>query len=186
MISRKPKPQQEDEGFEDEEEEEDLDQQQQEIDEDHLNPSSSADRSASAKESEVLAEGGERICEFPPVIKRAVIGPHSSVLNMVALEMGGQSGESRGQGQNRVVLENISYGQLQAISAVPADSPALGVDERGEGSGSGSYVITPPQILPGRGVIKRFGSAGRVHVLPMHAGSYNDLVWNMIWCLVYF
>nr|GME11882.1 SWI/SNF complex subunit SWI3C [Ipomoea batatas]GME11883.1 SWI/SNF complex subunit SWI3C [Ipomoea batatas]GME17984.1 SWI/SNF complex subunit SWI3C [Ipomoea batatas] len=92
---------------------------------------------------------------------------------MVALEMGGQSGESRGQRQNRVVLENISYGQLQAISAVPADSPALGVDERGEGSGSGSYVITPPQILPGRGVIKRFGSAGRVHVLPMHADWFS-------------
>lgn len=147
-----------------------MDQQQQEIDEDHLNPSSSADRTASAKESELLAEG-ERICEFPLVIRRTVIGPHSSVLNMVALEMAGPSGESRGQGQTRLVLENISYGQLQAISAVPADSPALGVDERGEGSGSGSYVITPPQIMPGRGVIKRFGSAGRVHVLPMHAGS---------------
>ncbi|RAL45692.1 hypothetical protein DM860_009556 [Cuscuta australis] len=171
LISRKPRPQQEDDGFEDDEEEEDQDQQQQEIDEDHQNPSSSADRAASAKESELLPEGGDRICEFPLVIKRAVVCPHSSVLNVVAMEMAGQSGDGKGQGRARVVLENISHGQLQATSAVPADCPALGLDERGDGSGS--YVITPPHIMPGSGVVKRFGSAGRIHVVPMHADWFS-------------
>ncbi|CAH9094442.1 unnamed protein product [Cuscuta epithymum] len=175
LISRKPRPQQDDDGFEDEDEEEEQDQQQQqEVDEDHQNPNPSVDRIASAKESELLAEGGDRISEFPLVIRHAVRALHSSVLNMVTMEMAAQSGDSRSQGHTRVVLENISYGQLQATSAVPADSPALGLDEPGgDGSASASYVITPPHIMPGTGVIKRFGNAGRVHVVPMHADWFS-------------
>lgn len=167
LISRKPKTQNDDDGFEDEEDDEDIDQQQ-DMEDDHQNPSNSLDRSYSA---ELVAETGDRISEFPSVVRRTVTRTHSSVLNIVATEKAGLSGESR---QNGVVLENISYGQLQALSAVPADSHSLLTEERGgEGSGSGSYVITPPQILPGRGVIKHYGTAGRIHVVPMHADWFS-------------
>lgn len=64
------------------------------------------------------------------------------------------------------MLENVSHGQLQALSAVPADSASLDQD-RPDGASS-SYVITPPAIMEGRGVVKRYGS--RVLVVPMHAG----------------
>lgn len=166
LISRKSKNQHDDDGFEDEEDEEDIEQQ--EMEDDHQNPNNSVDRSYSV---ELVSESRDRISEFPLVVRRAVTRPHSSVLNIVATEKAGLSGESR---QNALVLENISYGQLQALSAVPADSHSLLTEERGgEGSGSGSYVITPPQILPGRGVIKHYGSAGRIHVVPMHADWFS-------------
>lgn len=164
------KTQQHDEdGFEEDEDEDDIDQQQ-EMEDDQQNPNNnnSMDKSYSV---ELVSESKERICEFPLVVRRAVTRPHSSVLNIVAIEKAGQSGE--GRVNNGVVLENVSYGQLQALSAVAADSHALLTEERGEGSGSGSYVITPPQILPGRGVIKRYGSAGRIHVVPMHADWFS-------------
>lgn len=98
------------------------------------------------------------------------------MLGIVALERAIQcGGEGKGLLNNGAVLENISHGQLQVLSAVPADSPALlaaSDQERGEGSSSSSaaaYVITPPPIMEGRGVVKRFGS-NQIHVLPMHAG----------------
>lgn len=121
-------------------------------------------------ESEVLKDGGVRICGFPPVVKHAVNRPHSSVLSIVASERANQSGDN-GKGQQQLqtrlpVLENVSYGQLQALSAVPADSPVFD-QERTDGAVS-AYVITPPQIMEGRGVVKRFGT--RVHVVPMHSG----------------
>jgi SWI/SNF related-matrix-associated actin-dependent regulator of chromatin subfamily C len=68
----------------------------------------------------------------------------------------------RGAMQNGVVLENVSYGQLQALSAVPPDCL-----DGGDGSSS-SYVITPPVIMEGRGVVKRYGG-NSVHHVPMHA-----------------
>ncbi|XP_056856903.1 SWI/SNF complex subunit SWI3C-like, partial [Raphanus sativus] len=59
---------------------------------------------------------------------------------------------------------------LQALSTVPADS-LLGFDtERSECDGAAtaaSYVISPPSIMEGEGVVKRFGD--KVHVLPMHS-----------------
>lgn len=167
LISRKSKNQHDDDGFEDEEDEEDIEQQ--EMEDEHQNPNNSVDRSYSSVE--LVSESRDRISEFPLVVRRAVTRPHSSVLNIVATEKAGLSGESR---QNGLVLENISYGQLQALSAVPVDSHSLLTEERGgEGSGSGSYVITPPQILPGRGVIKHYGTAGRIHVVPMHADWFS-------------
>ncbi|KAG7943242.1 hypothetical protein I3843_15G029000 [Carya illinoinensis] len=124
-------------------------------------------------ESEVLKDGGVRVCGFPPVVKHAVNRPHSSVLAIVASERANQSGEN-GKGQQQLqtplpVLENVSYGQLQALSSVPADSPVFDQD-RTDGAGS-AYVITPPQIMEGRGVVKRFGP--RVHVLPMHSDWFS-------------
>lgn len=99
------------------------------------------------------------------MVRHTVNRYHSSVLAILAMERANQCGES-GSRQNAVALENISHGQLQALSAVPPDS--LSDPDRADGS-SGAYVITPPGIIEGRGVVKRFGNS-RVHVVPMHAG----------------
>ncbi|XP_060214528.1 SWI/SNF complex subunit SWI3C isoform X1 [Lycium barbarum] len=151
---------------EDDDVEEDIDQQ--ELIEDE-NPNN-VDRSFNNNSVELVSEIRERISEFPVVVKRAVTRPHSSVASIVAIEKAGLSGETRQSNGGGVVLENVSYGQLQARSFVPVDCHALLTEESG---GGGSYVITPPRILPGRGVVKRYGSAGRIHVVPMHADWFS-------------
>ncbi|XP_058786931.1 SWI/SNF complex subunit SWI3C isoform X1 [Vicia villosa] len=120
------------------------------------------------QEIEVLSDHGVQISQFPVVIKRAVNRPHSSVTAIVALERAMELGlgDSKGQLQNPPFLENVSHGQLQALSTVPSDSLALDQDRA-----DSSYVITPPPILEGRGVVKRFGS--RVLVLPMHSDWFS-------------
>lgn len=129
------------------------------------------------KEDERLITDGLKLCEFPIAIKREIYRPHSSVFRIVESERSARYGDSRGQGQSGVpVLENISYGQLQALSAVPRDSPALlwaSSEETASGSGGGSYVITPPRITAGCGVTRRLGSAGRVHVVPVHSEWFS-------------
>ncbi|GLT84964.1 hypothetical protein SLE2022_031690 [Rubroshorea leprosula] len=117
------------------------------------------DLSAGPSESEVLLDGGIRISEFPAVVKRTVNRPHASVMAIVAAERAGLEGDSKGQQVGVAVLENVSHGQLQALSAEP---PAHAQDK---------FVITPPPIMEGRGVIKRFGS--RVHVVPMHSDWFS-------------
>lgn len=168
QINRKPKPQDEDE-IEDEEEEDNNDL---EFDEDPINqnPSQSNRTGAApiARESEVLLDGGVRVSVFPPVVRHTVNRYHSSVLAILAMERANQCGES-GSRQNQVALENISHGQLQALSAVPPDS--LSDPDRADGS-SGAYVITHPGIIEGLGVVKRFGNS-RVHVVPMHADWFS-------------
>ncbi|XP_062158356.1 SWI/SNF complex subunit SWI3C isoform X2 [Alnus glutinosa] len=129
----------------------------------------------SLHESEVLSDGGARVCDFPLVVKHTVNRPHSSVMAIVAAERANQSGESGKRAQQLhaalLALENVSYGQLQALSAVPADAPVFDQD-RTDGAVSGSsFVITPPQIMEGRGVVKRFGS--RVLVVPMHSDWFS-------------
>lgn len=86
------------------------------------------------------------------------------MIQSVARERACRAGDSSNGGMNCVFLENISHGQLQALSAMPKDAPALT-----GGDSEGSFVITPPPIMEGRGVVKRYGS-DRVHVVPMHAG----------------
>ncbi|KAL6215010.1 hypothetical protein ACLB2K_014442 [Fragaria x ananassa] len=123
-------------------------------------------------ETEVL-DGGVRHNDFPPVVLRAVNRPHSSVLAIAAVERANHI-NSAGDGKGPVsplVLENVSHGQLQALSAVPADSASLDQD-RPDGASS-SYVITPPAIMEGRGVVKRYGS--RVLVVPMHADWFSPV-----------
>ncbi|CAI9787051.1 unnamed protein product [Fraxinus pennsylvanica] len=184
QISRKSKINEplNDEAFEENYDEDDPDQDpphnHPETDYDHHHQS--ADRTTSvsgSKESETLVDGGVKICEFPVAVKRVVSRPHSSVLGIVDVERSGRNGERRGQGQNGVaVLENISYGQLQVLSAVPRDSVALlgaSEEETASRSGGASYAITPPPIIAGCGVTKRFGSAGRVHVVPVHADWFS-------------
>ncbi|KAL1536400.1 SWI/SNF complex subunit SWI3C-like [Salvia divinorum] len=130
------------------------------------------------KEDEKLVIGGLKLCEFPLSIKREINRPHSSVFRIVEFERAARYGDSIGLGQSGLsVLENsISYGQLQALSAVPRDNPALlGVpsEETASDSGGGSYVITPPRIVAGSGVTKRLGSAGRVQVVPVHSEWFS-------------
>ncbi|CAN6679332.1 unnamed protein product [Malus baccata var. baccata] len=128
------------------------------------NPPSAAAPDPAPHETEVL-DRGVRVSDFPPVVLRTVNRPHSSVLALVALERGNHSGGDTKGPASPILLENVSYGQLQALSAVPADSPALDPD-RADGSVA-AYVVTPPSIMEGHGVVKRFGN--RVHVVPMHA-----------------
>lgn len=108
----------------------------------------------------MLLEGGVRVSDFPAVVRHTVNRYHDSVLAILAAERGSLCAEG-----SRVSLENVSYGQLQALSVVTPDS----LSDSGDGA-SGAFVLTPPAIVEGRGVVKRFGN-GRVHVVPMHAGS---------------
>ncbi|PSS00134.1 SWI/SNF complex subunit SWI3C like [Actinidia chinensis var. chinensis] len=170
QIARRSKPQYDD-VEDDDDEEDDFEQAKPESDEDQ--PQNFLSGPDPARESEVLSDGGARVSDFPPVVKRAVNRPHSSVLAIVALERAIQCGEGKNL-QGVVVLENISHGQLQALSAVPTDAPSLvhAADQEREGSSSAPYVITPPPIMEGRGVVKWFGS-NRVHVVPMHADWFS-------------
>ena len=98
------------------------------------------------------------------MIKRSVHRPHSSVTAFVALERALESGENKAPSALAApVLENVSHGQLQALSSVPSDSFAF--------DGDSSFVITPPPILEGRGVVKRYGT--KALVVPMHSGELN-------------
>lgn len=160
-------------GDEEEEDEEEENEVAAEVDEDedlHPNPKNAQNpRIRAISGPEVISGSGIRISDFPAAMKYDVNRPHSLVLEIAAAE---REREIKGQGQclgGGANLENISYGQLQALSAVPADNPALlGL---GLGSGSGdqesSVVITPPPIREGRGVVKMFWD--RLHVLPFHA-----------------
>ncbi|KAI4307245.1 hypothetical protein L6164_030451 [Bauhinia variegata] len=138
-------------------------------DQTHHPNSQSGPNSVAHQEIEVLSDEGIQISQFPVVIKRTVNRPHSSVMAIVALERANESGDNKGQLQNPPFLENVSYGQLQALSSVPEDSSSLDQD-RNDGSNS-AYVITSPPILEGRGVVKRFGN--RVLVVPMHSDWFS-------------
>ncbi|CAJ1974255.1 unnamed protein product [Sphenostylis stenocarpa] len=115
-------------------------------------------------ETEVLSDHGVPISQFPAVIKRSVNRPHSSVTSIVALERALESGDNKAHSAlTAPVLENVSHGQLQALSSVPSDNFAF--------DGDSSFVITPPPILEGRGVVKRFGA--KVLVVPMHSDWFS-------------
>ncbi|KAK3023054.1 hypothetical protein RJ639_044770, partial [Escallonia herrerae] len=168
QINRKPKQPLQDDNDVDDDDENDIDEDldpphhnhQPEPDEHHQNPNN-RNPPDPARETEVLAGGGVRISDFPVAVRHAVNRPHSSVLAVVAAERAGQRGESRGQHVSGIALENLSYGQLQALSAVPA-----------EGGDDAACVITPPAIMEGRGMVKRFGSS-RIHVVPLHADWFS-------------
>ncbi|KAL4271088.1 hypothetical protein S245_025875 [Arachis hypogaea] len=126
-------------------------------------------------EIEVLSDHAVQISHFPTVLKRSVNRPHSSVATVIALERAALAGDSKAHQQlhnsgSIPFLENVSHGQLQALSTVPADSPSLDHDRDG-GISSSSFVITPPPVLEGRGVVKRFGN--RVLVVPMHSDWFS-------------
>ncbi|KAF9682647.1 hypothetical protein SADUNF_Sadunf05G0130600 [Salix dunnii] len=128
------------------------------------------------QETEVLIGGGVRLCDFPPVTRLAVNRPHASVMAIVAAERASLAGESSHRGQLVVNLENVSYGQLQAVSAMTADSDGSDL-ERSDGGNTG-YVVTPPQAMDGKGVVKRFWS--RVHLVPMHSDWFSPALVNRL------
>lgn len=154
------------------EEEEEDDEENPNADEDHAGYDSedlhnqNHPNSQRHQEIEVLSDHGVQISQFPMVVKRAVNRPHSSVTAIVALERALELGDSKGQLTNPPFLENLSHGQLQALSSVPSDNLAFDQDRA-----DSSYVITPPPILEGRGVVKRFGS--KALVLPMHSDWFS-------------
>ncbi|KAL8141230.1 hypothetical protein V2J09_007251, partial [Rumex salicifolius] len=112
-----------------------------------------------ARAGEVSVDGAVRISEFPAVVRRIVNRPHPTVMAFAVA--GKQSG---------VVLENMSHGQLQALSTVPAENASLAM--AGDQESLGLFVITPPSIMEGRGVVKKFWN-GRIIVVPMHADWFS-------------
>ncbi|KAG8660499.1 SWI/SNF complex subunit SWI3C isoform X2 [Manihot esculenta] len=189
QITRKQQPKQEDPDDEDEDDAfEDDNNNNDHLDDDtedpNPNPNSNPNLPQSAAlpdannlETEVFADGGVRICDFPSVTKLAVNRPHESIFAMVALERANLIGESSGSGRGQAPnLENVSYGQLQALSAVPAEG--LGSDQERNDGGNSAYVVTPPPIMEGKGVVKRFGS--RVHVVPMHSDWFSPAMVNRL------
>ncbi|KAK1404106.1 SWI/SNF complex subunit SWI3C [Heracleum sosnowskyi] len=111
---------------------------------------------------ELLSDTPIQVSEFPPVVKRHVQQPHSSVIAIVNAERGNVT-------KCGVSLENVSNGQLQALSVMTKES--LVSSEKGEGD-CVPYVIKPPMIMKGQGVVKRFGN-DRTLVVPMHADWFS-------------
>ncbi|KAJ4967472.1 hypothetical protein NE237_019321 [Protea cynaroides] len=173
--SKKPRPEEDDEEEEDDDEPDvDEEEETQTI----VAAAAPTEIISDSRESEILSDGGSvRVSEFPPVIKRIVNQPHSSVISVVTAERAAVQFPKQHflQNQNSFFFENISHAQLQALSAVPADSPSLAPSDhdrdRPEAPPS-AYVFTPPAIMEGRGVVKRFGN-NRVLVVPMHADWFS-------------
>ncbi|KAJ6819979.1 SWI/SNF complex subunit SWI3C isoform X1 [Iris pallida] len=145
---RRQKPQDEEE--EDEEEEEEAEEEQRRGRE----PSPPPNNSDPGLES--VSDPGYRVSDFPPAVRRNVARPHPSVLALVASE------RFATVARPLPALENVSHGQLQALSAVPADHLT------DQDKGSATYVCTPPALMEGKGVVKRFGD-GRLLLVPMHS-----------------
>lgn len=115
------------------------------------------------RESEVLSDIGQRISDFPVAVKRYVNRPHPSVIGLVVAEKFATV-------RSLPLLENLSHGQLQALSSVPGDNsllnPAVDQDK------ATAYVCTPPVLMEGKGVEKRFGD-GKIHLVPMHSDWFS-------------
>ncbi|KAH9620883.1 hypothetical protein KSS87_011233 [Heliosperma pusillum] len=110
------------------------------------NPNPNANPKPNSHTREVIPGSGIRISNFPPAVKYSVNLHHSFVMT------------------NGVVLENVSHGQLQVLSAVPADCSGLvGTDQES------SFVVTPPTVLEGKGVVRTLWN--RRIVLPLHSGT---------------
>ncbi|XP_077249771.1 SWITCH/sucrose nonfermenting 3C [Tasmannia lanceolata] len=162
---KRKKQRQEDEEDEDEDEDEVIEEEEEEDD-----SSLALTPLIDPREIEILSDGSSRISDFPAVIKHPVNRPHSSVLSIVAAER-----NQNPNWKNPFFLENISHGQLQVLSSIPSDSPSLAqqdLNNLDSSSSSFSYVCTPPSIMEGKGVVKRFGNQ-RVLVVPMHADWFS-------------
>ncbi|XP_038989427.1 SWI/SNF complex subunit SWI3C isoform X2 [Phoenix dactylifera] len=126
------------------------------------------------REAEVVSDAGQRISDFPAVVRRFVNRPHSSVLALVAAELSSSSFSASAGSRPWAapLLENISHGQLQALSTVLADNPLLlqppDLDK------PSAYVCTPPPLMEGKGVVKGFGREHNM-VLPMHADWFSPM-----------
>ncbi|XP_068653415.1 SWI/SNF complex subunit SWI3C-like [Aristolochia californica] len=170
--TKKQKPYQDEEDDDEDEEDETAIEYDDTNDENEQNDSPAAALAVDtvSKQIEVLADTAVRVSSFPLVIRHAVNRPHSSVLSLVAADRD----DSRSQTlQNFTCLENISQGQLQVVSVIPPDSPCLGAADPDRSDGNAAaFVCTPPAIMEGRGVIKKFGNRGPL-VVPMHADWFS-------------
>lgn len=120
------------------------------------------------RQSEVFSDGGQRISDFPAVVRRTIRRPHPSVVSIVDAERQHFSGPSAGNegAVGLPFLENISHGQLQSLSSVLPDHPSLQPPDVDKPS---SYVCTPPPLMEGKGLMKPFGT-NQIIFLPMHSG----------------
>ncbi|KAL5982772.1 hypothetical protein ACLOJK_016848 [Asimina triloba] len=161
----------------DEEEEEEEDAAMEEEDDDN-EENEDAPAAAQNLEAEILSDGSARICNFPSVVKHTVNRLHPYVLALASADRSVSDGGSSGTPpRNAFSLENISHGQIQALSVLPAGSPALAQldNDRSDGPAP-AYVCTPPPIVEGKGVVKRFGSQCQL-VLPMHSDFLTVADW---------
>ncbi|KAI0496104.1 hypothetical protein KFK09_022411 [Dendrobium nobile] len=142
-----------------------------EFDKDSRGPNRNADNTFDPRHSEILSDVGQRICDFPVVIRRTVSRPHAAVVSLVVAERLQSSGASScGGAANVAFLENISHGQLQVLSSVLPDHPSLHPPDIDKPS---SYVCTPPVLMEGKGVMKRFGN-DQVLIVPMHSDWFSS------------
>ncbi|XXG60690.1 hypothetical protein AAC387_Pa04g2533 [Persea americana] len=179
-TSKRHRPDEEDD--EEDEDEEPVVEEEDEDDELDASPAADPNASAAALESEVLSDGGIRISDFPPVIRHTVNRPHSSVLALVLADRA----ELRPVGAtnpNPMFLENISHGQLQALSSIPANSPSLAPHDHdrldGSSSAASAYVCSPPAIMEGKGITRHYGNQ-LLHVMPMHSDWFSPASVNRL------
>ncbi|XP_074582002.1 SWI/SNF complex subunit SWI3C homolog isoform X2 [Curcuma longa] len=125
-----------------------------------------ADPVLDLRESEVLSDGGQRISDFPTAFRRTVNRPHTSVLALVAAERSNSAARS----WSPPFLENISHGQLQALSAVLPDNPSL--QQPADLDKPSTYVCTPPPLMEGKGMVKLFDKEQHL-IVPMHSDWFS-------------
>ncbi|CAD6270368.1 unnamed protein product [Miscanthus lutarioriparius] len=114
--------------------------------------------------AEVLSSSAEPVSAFPAAVRRAVGRPHPSVLAVIAAERAAASSDGAPATPAPVpVLENISNGQLQVVSATLPDHPSLSYDP----DKPSTYVCAPPPLMEGCGVHKQF--YGKLHIVPRHS-----------------
>ncbi|CAN6353045.1 unnamed protein product [Urochloa humidicola] len=114
--------------------------------------------------AEVLSSAAQPVSVFPAAVRRAVGRPHHSVLAVIDAERAAAGADSAPAALASVpLLENISHGQLQVISAMLPDHPSLSYDP----DSPSTYVCTPPPLMEGCGVHKQF--YGKLHIVPRHS-----------------
>ncbi|KAJ3671645.1 hypothetical protein LUZ60_007724 [Juncus effusus] len=124
-----------------------------------------ADLQLDFRESEVVSGRVEKISDFPLAFKRAVNRPHHSVLSVMAAERRSLGSGWSGSGGSGVFMENVSHGQLQSTSAVVPENLV-------EGEKPPLFVCTPPQLMEGKGVMRKF-EGGRAVTVPSHSEWFS-------------
>ncbi|KAH9319095.1 hypothetical protein KI387_020864 [Taxus chinensis] len=138
----------------------------------HVRENSPIPLSETGEPLEVFPGRGVQISGFPVVIKQRPGRPHSSILALVAADRAIYSAELLDERLKSSVpaLENISHGQIQALSTMPEG----GSDQ--EVSGSSCYGSSGGMIEV-KGVLKRFKASGQdeeqVLAFPMHADWFS-------------
>ncbi|KAK3119437.1 hypothetical protein QOZ80_9AG0670540 [Eleusine coracana subsp. coracana] len=125
----------------------------------------SDDPALDLREAEVLASA-EVVSAFPPAKRRVVNRPHPYVLSLLDADRSAYSGDGSATAV-APALENISHGQQQVLSGVLPDHPSITTDP----DRPSMYVCTPPPLMEGHGVPKKF--EGRLHVLPKHSDWFT-------------